>query len=76
VGAKVLFPQLQLWHIYELMFIQPVGELHSQVTKMIQFLPHGDFAPVVQTHQRLDDVNRDNRIVFSLHQYQSDSYRH
>jgi hypothetical protein len=40
------------------------------------FQSHGDAAPVVKTHLRLDDINQDNVACTPVQQHQLDYYRH
>jgi hypothetical protein len=52
-----LVPQLQLCHLQWLVSKQSVGVLHSQLLYVLHFVSGGDAAPIVETHQRLHNVD-------------------
>jgi hypothetical protein len=62
--STALIPQLQLWQFRSLVSVQSLGKLHSQVLTMLQF--RRDAATVSENHQRLNDVDQDNKTQIPL----------
>jgi hypothetical protein len=73
--STALVPQLQLRHINWLASVQSVGEVHSSVPQMLHFLSHGDAAPIVETLERLDDVDQDNGACIPVQQLECCRFR-
>jgi hypothetical protein len=55
----------QLCYLRGLVFIQYLSDL-----------PHGDAAPIVETHLRLDDVDQENVVPIPVQQCPLDYYRY
>ena len=62
-----LVPQLQLWHPTWSVCVQSVGDLHSPVPNVLQFLSHGDVVIIVDKHYHLDDVVQNPIPRISVH---------
>jgi hypothetical protein len=63
---RVIAPQLQLWHLHWLVFVQSVGG---------RFVSHGDVAPI-NTQCLPDNVDQVNIARIPVHQYWLDHLRH
>jgi hypothetical protein len=72
--STALVPKMQLWHL--LVSVQSVGDLHSHLPEVLHSHYQADSPPVVETRQRLDDVDQDNAECIAVQQYQLDHYRH
>ena len=67
--SKALFPQLQFWHLYCLVFVQSMGGLCVRVSYVFHFVSHTDVNLIVETQQRPGDVDLDNAVQIDVRQF-------
>jgi hypothetical protein len=56
--STALVPQLQLWHLIRLVFVQSLGYLYSQVLQVLHFMSHGQPTEIVKNPYCLYDADQ------------------
>jgi hypothetical protein len=69
-------PQLQLWYLHWLLFMQCVGSLHSEVPHVRHFMSHGDAAAIIEIFLCLDGMDHNNIVHISPCHSQLRCYSH